>query len=234
MMKIYIYLLIFSSYLFSSSQIVFVLANTNKSQKAKLITYEKINNHFKQISKPIDVNIGQNGLAWGISDLFILDKKQLNLKVEGDKKAVKGVYKLSKVYGYSKNVDTKMPYIQSSKNLICVDDISSSNYNKIVKTNNKKEYNSYENMLLSNETYEYLIKVEHNEKALKSKGSCIFLHVENPKKKQTSGCTSMKINQIKKLISWLDIKKEPILIQVDKFSCLTMKKKYPFLNCKID
>lgn len=232
-MRALLFFIVFSSYLFSSSQVVFVIANTNKSQKAKLTTYEKINNTYTQNSKIIDVNIGENGLAWGRSSLFDLKDYEKDIKKEGDKKAVKGIFKLSWVYGYSKTIDSEMPYTQSTEDLICVDDINDSNYNKVIKTNNKNKIKSYENMLLSSETYEYVIKVEHNTKREKSLGSCIFIHVENPKKHQTSGCTSLKRNDLKKLLSWLDIKKEPILIQVDKVSCQSIKSSYPFLDCNL-
>lgn len=232
-MKTFLFLFIFSSQLFSSSQVVFVLAENFNSTKAKLVTYEKTNNIFQKTSEPIDVNIGKNGLAWGYSELFTLDKKEKNLKKEGDKKAVAGVFKLSKVYGYAKNFKTNMPYIQSTKDLICVDDITNENYNKIIKTNNKKDFKSYENMLLNSEVYEYVIKIEHNSNSIKSKGSCIFMHVSNSKNTATLGCTSMQKDEIKKMITWLDIKKEPILIQVDKTSCENMKDLYSFLDCNL-
>lgn len=234
MNKFFLIFFFFLSNLYSQSeQIVFVLSQKYSSQKAKLIRYEKIDDDFLQISKPIEVNIGEKGLAWGLSPLIDFQVKNMILKKEGDKKAVAGVFKLSKVYTYHKNINTKMPYINTTKNHICVDDINSEFYNQVINVKDKSKYKSYENMLLSNETYEYVIQVEHNTQGEKAFGSCIFIHVENPTKNQTTGCTSLKKNHIIDLLSWLDIKKEPLLIQIPKQECQTLKKEYSFLNCNI-
>lgn len=233
-MKLLLTLLLFLTSLFSETkQVVFVLADNFNSTTAKLVQYEKLDGKFKQVSKPIKVNIGQNGLGWGLSNYEFKKATNEPLKKEGDKKAVAGIFDLTKIYTYHNSLQTKMPYEKSTQNHICVDDTNSNMYNKVVKTKNKKNFKSFENMLLKNETYEYVIFVKHNENQIKKSGSCIFLHVENPKKKETSGCTSMKKNQIEKLVKWLDIKKEPILIQLPKKACLGMKNAYPLLDCEI-
>lgn len=232
-MKRLFFLLLFPFYLYASQQVVFVLANEFSSQKAKLVRYEKIGNFYKKVSNAVNVNLGLNGLAWGVSDFNFDIRNNKNIKKEGDKKAVAGVFKLSKIYTYKKKLKTKMPFVNSTKNHICVDDTSSSYYNQIIKTKNKSKFKSYENMLLSNDTYKYVIKVEHNPKNEKAKGSCIFLHIENPKKIQTSGCTSMKELEIKEIISWLEIKKEPILIQIPKSACKKYQETYPFIECDL-
>lgn len=232
MKQIFLFLALLST-LSAYEQVVFVLSPSFSSQKAKLITYEKINDTFIQKTKAISVNLGKNGLAWGTSQYKSYKKQNQIIKKEGDKKAVAGVFDLSMIYTYEKNINTKMPFIQSSSNHICVDDITSNKYNQIIYTENKNKYKSYENMLLSNDTYKYLIKVEHNSKNKKSLGSCIFLHIENKKKIYTSGCTSMKEESIKDIIAWLDINKKPILIQIAKPSCSEVQKDFSFINCNI-
>lgn len=231
-MKYLLCLLACFNFIYASEQIVFVLANNMDSTKAKLQRYEKINNKFVKISTPIDVNLGRNGLGWASS---FIDKEKKNdiFKKEGDKKAPAGVFKLSSVFGYKKYVKTSMPYEQSTNNHICVDDTSSNFYNKIVKTDSKNKFKSYENMLLKNDTYKYVIVVDYNPKRISKKGSCIFLHVSNPKRKETAGCTSMNEDSIKAIISWLDINKEPLLIQIPKSNCIETRKKYNFLDCDL-
>mgnify|MGYP005985457319 CR=1 FL=1 len=233
-MKTLFLLLTLTSLSFSQSkQIVFVLADSFDSTSAKLVRYEKVGDIYLQISKPINVNLGKKGLAWGLSDYKFKKPSFTPIKQEGDKKAVVGVFALSKIYTYHDFIKTKMPYEKSTNQHICIDDTKSNNYNKIIKTKNKKKYSSFENMLLKNETYEYVIVVQHNKKQVEKSGSCIFLHVQNPQKKQTSGCTSMKKNHMIKIVQWLDINKEPILIQTPKKACFSFKKEYPFINCNL-
>lgn len=232
-MKQIFLLLALLSTLSAYEQVVFVLSPTFTSQKAKLITYEKVNDTFIQKTKAINVNLGKNGLAWGSSQYKSYKKQNQIIKKEGDKKAVAGVFDLSMIYTYENSIDTNMPYTQSTTNHICVDDISSDKYNQIIYTKNKNKYKSYENMLLSNDTYKYVIKVEHNTLNKKSLGSCIFLHVQNPKKIYTSGCTSMLEQNLKDIVSWLDKKKKPILIQIPKSSCTQVQKDFSFIDCSI-
>ena len=78
--------------------------------------------------------------------------------------------------------------------------------------------------------YKLGIVVEHNKKQLKQRGSCIFLHVEKFKGASTAGCTSMNLEDITKIIHWLDIKKKPILIQIPKKELYQIKKLYPNLE----
>jgi len=226
-MKWLLILIFLSTTLFSYEQVVFVLAKNLDSKKAKLIRYEKIAGKFEQISSPINVNLGKKGLAWA-------DSKYSNIiKKEGDKKAPAGVFKLSWVYGYENHVKTKMPYTKSTSKHICVDDSTSNFYNQVIKTNNKKQFKSYENMLLSNETYKYVIQINYNSSRIAKRGSCIFMHVEDKKKKTTSGCTSMPQKYLKNIVSWLDIDKKPIIIQIPRNKCEQFRQKYHFLKCNL-
>jgi D-alanyl-D-alanine dipeptidase len=63
--------------------------------------------------------------------------------------------------------------------------------------------------------YKYGIFVDHNSSPqISACGSCIFIHIWINKGKPTSGCTSLSEEQIVKLLHWLDIKKNPLLIQL--------------------
>ena len=229
-MKILLILSFLLTTLFSNSQqILLVISKDFNNQTAILTRYEDT----KQISEPIEVNIGQNGLGWGLSKFTNFKTNNEPIKKEGDKKSVAGIFQLSEIYTYHKNIDTKMPYHTVNKDYICIDDTKNKNYNKIVEIKDKSEYFSFEKMLLTNETYEYVIKVEHNSNGIKNAGSCIFIHVVNPIKKQTTGCTSISKDKLLEIIKWLDIKKNPILIQIPISKCNEIKKRYPFLHCEI-
>lgn len=224
MIKSFLITISLSIFLHSSQQIILVVSDDFTSPKAKLECYEG----SKSLCGTIEVNIGKNGLGWGLGEKKLHQKMNEPLKHEGDKKAPIGIFKLTNIYGYSKKHHFKMPYLFTSKNLICVDDSDSPFYNQVIETN--KNEKSFENMKRNDHQYELGIMVAHNQNATKKRGSCIFLHVQKAEDAPTAGCTSMTLEEIKKIASWLDKNKEPILIQIPKSSSQEIKKLYPQLK----
>ena len=224
MIKSFLITISFSILLHSSQQIILVVSDDFKSDRAQLECYEG----SKSVCGTIDVNIGKNGLGWGLGIHNLHQKSSDPLKYEGDKKAPIGVFSLTNIYGYSKNHDYNMPYLYTSKNLICVDDSNSPFYNQVIEANGNEI--SFENMKRSDHQYELGIMVAHNSEAKKKRGSCIFLHVKKEENAPTAGCTSMNLEEIKKIASWLDKNKNPILIQIPKSSSEGVLKLYPQLK----
>ena len=224
MIKSFLITVSISILLFSNEQILLVVSDNFKSPKAQLECYEG----SESLCGTIDVNIGKNGLGWGLGIQNLHKKQGEPLKYEGDKKAPIGVFNLTNIYGYSKNHHFNMPYLYTSKNLICVDDSNSPFYNQVIEANGGE--NSFENMKRSDHQYELGIMVAHNTQAIKKRGSCIFLHVKKEKDAPTAGCTSMNLEEIKKIASWLDKNKKPILIQIPKSSSEEILKLYPQLK----
>ncbi len=211
-------------FLYASNQIILVVSDDFNAKKAKLRCFEA----KKQVFKTTDVNLGKNGLAWGISHLEIKHDLNEPQKVEGDKKAPIGIFKLSKVFGYAKSNTTNMPYMQATQNLICVDDAKHKNYNQIIQMPNIQP-KSFEYMKRQDKQYELGIVVQHNSIGKKNAGSCIFIHVQKHKDAPTAGCTSMKYEDLQRVVEWLDKDKNPILIQVPKQYLDEVKSLYPEL-----
>jgi len=224
MIKSFLILLIISIHLFSSEQIILVVSDNMQSSKAKLECYED----GKKLFKTIDVNLGKNGLGWGIGEHTFFIKKDEPLKYEGDKKAPAGIFKLGDIFGYAKNGNYKMPYLFTSEDLICVDDTHSPFYNQIIQAHGDEK--SFEHMKRKDHQYTIGITVKHNKNALKKRGSCIFLHVEKFSGATTAGCTSMKYEDLKKIVQWLDKKKNPLLIQIPKNRTDKVLELYPQLR----
>ena len=224
MIKSFIITISFSILLHSSQQIILVVSDNFQLPQAKLECYEG----SKSVCGTIDVNIGKNGLGWGIGIQNLYQKEDEPLKYEGDKKAPIGIFNLTNIYGYSKTHDFNMPYLYTSKNLICVDDSSSAFYNQVIEANGGEK--SFESMKRNDHQYELGIMVAHNSEATEKRGSCIFLHVKKEENAPTAGCTSMSLDEIKKIASWLDKSKNPILIQIPKSSIQEIKKLYPQLE----
>ncbi|MCD6432832.1 MAG: L,D-transpeptidase family protein [Sulfurimonas sp.] len=225
MIKSFLILVSFSIFLYSSQQIVLIIANDFNTSDAKLECFDG----NKKVFNTIKVNIGKNGLGWGIGEIDLKQKSYEPLKYEGDKKAPIGVFRLTHIFGYTQKSNFSMPYLHASKNLICVDDSNAKEYNQIIDMPKNKP-KSFEFMKRDDHQYELGIVVSHNKKAVKKRGSCIFLHVEKSKTASTAGCTSMSLSEIKKISFWLDESKNPILIQIPKSSAKEILKLYPELK----
>lgn len=225
MLKSFLIIISFSIILSSSEQVLLVISPDFNSSLAYLECLED----GKTVFKPTQVNIGKNGLGWGLGFRNIPHNISEVTKYEGDKKAPIGIFKLSKTFGYSKKSHYEMPYIYASKNLICVDDSESKEYNKITYLDTIKP-KSFEYMKRHDDKYRLGIFVEHNPQQSKKRGSCIFIHTQIKEKDPTVGCTSMPYEHLEKIVNWLDKKKNPILIQIPKKYIKEVLKIYPKLQ----
>ena len=220
MIKSFLILIICPIFLFSSQQIILVIADDFNSSHASLKFFED-----DTILLEANVNLGKNGLGWGIGEVLLTQGQGQPLKFEGDKKAPAGVFKLTNIFGYSYTSNYKLPYLYASKKLICVDDSSSNFYNHIIEANGNEK--RFEFMKRKDMQYKYGVTVSHNTLGEFKRGSCIFLHIQKDINASTAGCTSMKESTLKKIISLLDIKKEPLLIQIPQSSFKEIQKLFP-------
>jgi L,D-peptidoglycan transpeptidase YkuD (ErfK/YbiS/YcfS/YnhG family) len=225
MIKTFLILISIQTFLFASQQIILVVSEDFNTSSASMECYED----GEKVFRTLHVNIGKNGLGWGFGEVNLTKKSGEPLKKEGDKKAPAGVFKLTNIFGYEEKRNLHMPYLFASKNLICVDDAESGNYNQIIHmTENKPK--SFEYMKRDDGQYELGIVVAHNKSGVKQGGSCIFIHVEKFKNAPTVGCTSMTLEELKKITSWLDETKNPILIQIPKSSSKEILTLFPQLR----
>jgi D-alanyl-D-alanine dipeptidase len=216
--------------LLASEQLIVVVAKNFDTSTAQLQRYEQSDNRYKKVGKTIPVNLGRNGLGWGLGHPFKHAEGE-PLKHEGDGKAPAGIFDLSHVFGYAPSAPTAMPYLQSGHDLICIDDTSSPFYNTLQPITDKTEIKSFEWMRRDDALYELGVTVDHNVKGVKPRGSCIFMHVEKAPGSPTAGCTSMTLPRLKTVVGWLDSGKKPLLIQIPKAYCETIEKQYPGVSC---
>jgi len=223
MIKSFLIQIIFPIFLFSSQQIILVVGDDFNSSAASLECFED-----SSLIYSTRVNLGTNGLGWGLGEKKLQQKESDPLKHEGDKRAPAGIFKLETLFGYEKDANYKLPYLHTSDDLICVDDSQSPFYNKII--TKKGDEKSFEYMKRKDNQYKYGVTVAHNRDAIALRGSCIFLHIEKERNHTTAGCTSMKEKDLKFIINWLDEKKNPILIQIPKTSSKEILQLYPMLK----
>jgi len=224
MIKSFLIIINFSILLFSSQQIILVVADDMNSSQAKLQCFE--NN--KKVFNTISVNIGKNGLGWGVESENFTKNPTDASKYEGDKKAPAGIFRLSNIFGYAQKSDYNLPYLYAEKNLICIDDTYSSFYNQIIMAYGDEK--SFELMRRDDDQYKLGIVIDYNKKAFKGRGSCIFMHIQRAPNSPTVGCTSMSEKDIQKIAHWLDKNKKPILIQIPKKAAKEVIKLYPQLK----
>ncbi len=211
MVKSFLIIIICQIFVFAGEQMVLVVGEEYNSTKAELYCFED----GVMVFDPIKVNVGKNGFGFGLGEMALFQKEKEPIKYEGDQKAPIGVFTLDAIFGYEKDLKFKMPYIHARKGVICVDDSDSEFYNKIIQEPKIKP-KSFEEMRRDDTQYELGIVVGHNKEQLKKRGSCIFMHVQKAQDAPTAGCTSMTLEDIKKIASWLDESKNPILIQITR------------------
>ncbi len=183
------------------------------------------------MGEEIPVNLGRNGLGWGIGESGFTPKAGEPVKREGDGRAPAGIFKISKAFGYAARVRTKMPYLQADKELICVDDSESKYYNQILDKNESDDPKSFEWMRRDDKLYKFGLVVDHNTQAKKSAGSCIFFHIQKSKTAPTAGCSAMKENDLRTIIKWLDPTKNPKVVQIPRSYCSEAEDLYNGVVC---
>jgi L,D-peptidoglycan transpeptidase YkuD (ErfK/YbiS/YcfS/YnhG family) len=114
-------------------------------------------------------------------------------KVEGDKKTPVGLFEIENLYYRTdrlKKPSTKLKCIKINKNMGWCDDPNNAKiYNKLIQ--NKRNIKC-ENLYRNDRKYDLIIPIKYNFfKPVKSKGSCIFIHLTNDYK-PTAGCIALK------------------------------------------
>jgi len=203
---------VFSAQLPNTKQLIVVSTQNWSTPNGTLQRYEKTDTWHK-VGKAIEIKLGRNGLGWGIG-LHTIPKDAKYIKKEGDGKSPAGIFTLKQAFGYFPFV-VDYPYEVYKSTDHCVDDVNSKLYNKIVdSTKVAVDYKSKEHMRFAKNYYKYGIVVNHNHideaGAKKGTGSCIFIHIKSV---PTAGCTVMREDEMKEIIRWLDVKKEPLLVQ---------------------
>ena len=121
--------------------------------------------------------VGKNGFT---------DKKK-----EGDYSTPKGLFKLKKLYFRKDRIRSLKCKIKQkiiTKNLAWCDDPAHRKYNEEIKVFHKQ---CKEKFYRTDNKYDYIITISHNEKRIPYNGSAIFLHLTNDYK-PTAGCIALK------------------------------------------
>lgn len=213
-----------------STQMIVVTTSDWNAVEGRLQRYERATVHEKwhPVGDPISIVVGKNGLGWGIGVIATDDSNVRAasdpVKREGDGKSPAGVFALGTAFGYASQPlpGLKMPYLNLTPLIECVDDTGSKYYNRIVdRSVVAADWNSSEHMRNVG-GYLWGIVVDHNGIVTEENinppepggGSCVFLHIWHSHNQGTVGCTAMSQNDLETLLSWLDRARKPLLVQL--------------------
>lgn len=218
----------------ASDQLILVVGDGFNTTHAVLTRYEIRADSYRKVGEPIPVNLGRNGLAWGLGESGFHAKADEPVKQEGDGRSPAGIFTISKAFGYAPQFKTKMPYIQADAELICVDDSRSNDYNRILDRNNSNNPKSFEWMRREDNLYKTGLVIDHNRERKKGAGSCIFFHIRKSKDAPTAGCSAMRETDLNTIITWLDPAKEPNVVQIPRSYCPQAESLFPGIHCPVE
>ena len=210
----------------ASLQAVVVKTDNWTARQGILHFYERSSSKddiWRPVGGAIPVVVGRNGLGWGVGLHPAADmdtpREGGPEKREGDGRAPAGIFRLSSACGYAPAKEAggiRMPYMQATPVLRCVDDAQSLHYNRIVDTSLiKADWKSDEEMHRGDGQYRWGVVVDHNANpVIPGRGSCIFMHVWKGSDAGTAGCTAMSQENMERLLRWLNSSANPVLIQL--------------------
>jgi L,D-peptidoglycan transpeptidase YkuD (ErfK/YbiS/YcfS/YnhG family) len=182
------------------SQLLVVFNETPESNSAVLVTMEKMDKKWLVVSQPMVAGIGRKGFA------------DPGAKREGDEKSPTGFFRLGQLFCYEKDVDTRMPYIQTTPEDKWIDDPNSPDYNKYIR--GTTQAGTYEKLRLNGNDYRYCMVIEYNtQSVVKGMGSAIFLHLcEKETINPSSGCVVLTQKDMEQLLKWMNPELKPSIL----------------------
>jgi L,D-peptidoglycan transpeptidase YkuD (ErfK/YbiS/YcfS/YnhG family) len=212
-----------------STQLIVVVTPNWGAVEGQLQRFERVHEVWRPFDEPIPIVVGRNGMGWGIG-VAAADDRTVRLasdpvKKEGDGKSPAGIFDLGTAFGYSDHPlpGLQLPYLTLTESIECVDDVNSRYYNRIVdRSAVAPDWNSSEQMRDVGESYRWGIVVNFNGTIAKRSqkapepggGSCVFLHIWHDRTHGTAGCTAMTQTNLEMLLTWLDPKRRPLLLQL--------------------
>ncbi len=201
-----------------SQQMVVVTSSDWNATAGWLRRFERSDQGWQINGSPLRVVLGRAGLGWGRGAHPLPQPGPQ--KTEGDGRSPAGIFPLPYAFGYAAPDsvrEIKLPYVQCTASLECVDDTNSSHYNIILDRGSVSapDWKSSEKMRRIDDEYCLGIFVAHNSSpAQPGAGSCIFLHIWKGPDVPTSGCTAMGAGAMESLLGWLDGSSHPVLVQL--------------------
>jgi len=184
----------------SVRQLLVVFNETPESSSAVLVALEKKGKMWRIVSEPIPAGIGRKGFA------------APGVKREGDQQSPSGFFRLGQLFCYEKEVNTRMPFIQTTAEDKWIDDPDSDDYNRHIR--GATQAKSYEKLKIRSDEYKYCMVIEYNTfPVVKGMGSAIFLHLSEGKNPNPSaGCVVVTQSDMEWLLNWMNPELKPSIL----------------------
>lgn len=181
----------------SAKRLVLVTADSLTSTTATVQQFERaaVTAPWQEFRGPTTALIGHKGVGWAHAFRSFARKGE-PVKVEGDKRAPAGFYKIGSSFGFA--ASHRLGYMRVVDGMTCVDDLSSPAYNTIATRANVGWQIHGENMWRMPE-YRRGLLVDYPSNRKARAGSCIFIHLQLPGKTGTSGCVALPEPQLEAL-----------------------------------
>src|SRR5688572_12034873 len=176
---------------------------------------------WRRVGNAVPIVVGRTGLAWGVGfDRFAARTALAGpRKREGDGRSPAGVYTLGDAFGFAPADSmnwVRLPYLRLRPSTECVDDTSSTHYNRVVdrRAVRSVDWRSSERMR-EIPLYRLGVVIDYNAAPpTRARGSCIFFHIWSGPRSTTAGCTALEGSELRRLMTWLDPRARPVVVQV--------------------
>ena len=202
-------------------QLLLALAPTTEATHGTLRRFERDSpqSSWREVGQAVPILFGKNGLAWGrgLHDPQPGPQKQL-----GDGRAPAGRFLIGPILGDAPRLPEGAKwtdYIQKTDRVAWIDDPALPvPYNHAYILREGEETPPWfegQRMRLGDPAHEWEITIEHNyDDPVPSAGNAIFFHVERGTDRPSFGCTVMTRDDLRELVTWLDPKAHPQLVQL--------------------
>jgi L,D-peptidoglycan transpeptidase YkuD (ErfK/YbiS/YcfS/YnhG family) len=196
----------------SVEQLIVSISPGWDSTQGKLQLFERNGTGWKPVGEPWAVLYGPKGLAWG-RGVFGTNEAGLR-KVERDKRAPAGVFKIGKIYTYDSALPpgADYPFHTVGKGDAWIDDVNHPDYNKhvVVDPKNPPPWFAKQKMRHNDFAYRWLVEIRHNsDPPIAGQGSAIFFHIRRGPTRPSAGCTVMAEANLVRMIRWLRADRNP-------------------------
>jgi D-alanyl-D-alanine dipeptidase len=178
----------------SARRLVLVTADSVNTSLARLQRFEReaTTQPWRSLGPAQEALIGRNGMAW--APMFrSLARSGERVKVEGDKRAPAGFFRIGRSFGFAPS--DRPGYLQIKEGAVCVDDLESAAYNSITTRDKIGAFVHGENMSRV-PAYKNGLLIDYPTDRRHRAGSCIFIHIRTPSATSTAGCVAVPEDQV--------------------------------------
>ncbi len=166
----------------------------------QLFTREEAGGAWAPAGKRMALTFGRRGLAWAFDHTAFATKGE-PVKREGDKRTSAGIFAAGQPFGFG--AEKLANYLRLSTGDVCIDDVRSKHYNRVVRQSMMGKGMSHEKMWRI-KLYKSGMVVQTPTSRTKRGGSCIFLHVWRAPGKPTIGCVAASWANIRRVQQFFD------------------------------